>query len=142
MEAVIGDCPAIHVSEDVSEREFDVCTLGFTDPTERPVVDVEYADGIVPVPVLPKENQRFSVFISNDDSAGWQIKPLERDSDSVLRTVLTNDVEMYTFHHEIGVIDKAGECPGEHLLLPIEVGGVDLDNECGVCARDVWDLVL
>ena len=47
-------------------------------------------------------------------------------------SVLANDVEMHAFHHEIGVVDEAGECPGEHLLLPVNVVGVDLDNECGV----------
>ena len=43
-----------------------------------------------------------------------------------------NDVEMHAFHHDVGVINETGERPGEHLLLPVDVGGVNLDNECGV----------
>ena len=69
LETVISDCPVIGVSQDVSEGEFDVGTLGFTDTAERPVVHIKQTDGIVPVAVLPKDNQRFVVLISNDDSA-------------------------------------------------------------------------
>ena len=41
---------------------------------------------------------------------------------------------MHLFHHEICIVDKAGECPGKHFFLPIDGRGVGLDNESGVCA--------
>ena len=47
-------------------------------------------------------------------------------------SVLADDIKMHAFHYDVGVIDEAGERPGEHLLLPVDVGGVDLDNESGV----------
>ena len=74
-----------------------------------------------------------SVIVLLGDGAGWQIKLLESGFDAVLCfSVLADDIKMHTFHHDVGVIDEARERPGEHLLLPVDVGGVDLDNESGV----------
>ena len=132
MEAVIGNAPPIVMSQDVPDRECDGSFFSFADTTERPVVDVEDAHRIVAVTVLPKHNQRFTVLVLSGDGAGWQIKLLESGFDAVLCAILANDVEMHAFHHDVGVIDEARERPGEHLLLPVDVGGVDLDNESGV----------
>ena len=142
VEAVLGDCPAPGMPEDVSEGEFDVCALGFPDTAERPVVNVEPTDGIVPVPVLPKENQRFIVLVFTDEGTGWQVELLECGSDTLLGPVLANDVEMHTFHHQVGVVDKPRERPRKHPFLPIDVRGVDLNHERGVGTGDVWDLIL
>ena len=121
--------------EDVPEREFDVSSiLCFTDTAERPVVDVEHTDGIIFVTVVPKKHQRFIVIdLLTEDRVGRQIEPFESGLDTVLDVpILTNDVKMHTFHDEIGIIDETGECPGEHLLLPIDVCGGDLNHEGGV----------
>ena len=127
LETVIRDCPVVGVSQNVSEGEFDVGSiLCFTDAAERPVVHIEHADGVVPVAVLSKENQRFVVFVLTDDGAGWQIDSFECGSDTIAKVVLASDVEMYPFHDEIGVIDETRECPREHPLLPIDVGGTDI----------------
>ena len=89
--------------------------------------------GVVAVTVFPKHNQRFIVPVLTSEGTGRQVKLLESGSDTFLGvSVLANDVEMHAFHHDVGVIDEARERPGEHLLLPVDVGGVDLDNECGV----------
>ena len=120
------------MSQDVPDRECDGSFISLSDTPERPVVDVEHTHRIVAVTVFPKDSQRFPVIVLLGDGAGWQIKLLESGFDAVLCAILANDVEMHAFHHDVGVIDEARECPGEHLLLPVNVGGVDLDNESGV----------
>ena len=48
---------------------------------------------------------------------------------------------MHAFHHDVGIVNQTGERPGEHPLLPLDVGGVDVDNNSGVGAGDVRYLI-
>ena len=48
---------------------------------------------------------------------------------------------MHAFVNNVGVIDEACECPRQDFCVCVDVGRICVDNECGVVAGDVGDLV-
>ena len=94
------------------------------------MVDIEYANRIVGEPVSSERNEWCPVVPVGDDLIVFDPGGVlnlyfrRRVRNPFSDLLLAAYVEMYTFHHDVGIVNETGECPGSICIKDLE-GEID-----------------